>query len=104
MQLAERPNVATNHWTRILDEIEASLDAAERGDLAMLTAWQQPAGEGVPMSPVDVERAQGLADRQRTLIAALTGQRDRAARSRSGVRKQRFTPSGPQPVYLDRSV
>lgn len=97
-------------WAAALDELELTLDHADRllrgedpgpADVALAwTPWTPPALEG-PM-PVDLRtRALALHHRQQRLIRA-TAEAATALRRQAALTSRMSTaPAGPAPVYLD---
>lgn len=90
-------------WTGVLDDLEDRVAAAEQGDLGRLEGWSAPPAPGA-MSPLDVERATRVLDRQRALLARLREEQGRIAVRMASMRKPAFRAVPAPPVYVDRAL
>lgn len=90
-------------WDGVLDDLDARVTAAERGDLAALTDWTPPALEGA-LTVADSGRASRILTRQRDLLARLRDEQTRTASALAALRRPAFKAFAAPPAFVDRSL
>jgi len=99
----------TGSWASALDELESSVIVAEQtvrtgSTLTDIAPWEPPSGLG-PIPADQVERARGLAERQRTVLEELRPAIGRVRRQWELTQKISQATAQRRPaIYIDRQA